>query len=415
MVCQPSLRLRGINAALCERLRRQLRDVEPVLRHDLWKAPDLEVGTYDGDTATQALSAADINEIGTSGVYVATRTAPGTAGQYVLIWTEDGTLDPDKVTTEDLVVTGDTAAIGGTSNLYVTSDELKEILQLQGETFADSAIDIAVSSASRACDAYKKKRGTGFYPTSGVQIVDWSGHLPNLMASYTALRFEFPEARLKRGRDGKLTGADVGSAIASKVEGVGPQEGNAQNWEKWWWGDCVNTFGEEAKQIVYAHRMGLVNEPQAGKWPVYDLSGRSVIDLGGGPASMLLKCVNRPHALVVDPCPYPSWIRQRYAQAGIGYVQSEAEGYRDAFFRDEAWCYNVLQHVVDPEEVIATARAQAGMLRIFEWIETETNVGHPHTLHASELNDWIGAVGSVDFVNENGAVGLAYYGAFDLG
>lgn len=128
----------------------------------------LSLGTYDGDTATQALSTAAINEIGTSGVYIGTRTSPGTGGQYVLIWSQDGTLDPDQVITEDLLVTSDpTAPTFGTSNLYVTVDELKEILAMQGETYADLAIEIAVSAASRACDGYKRTR---FYPTSEARV-----------------------------------------------------------------------------------------------------------------------------------------------------------------------------------------------------------------------------------------------------
>jgi hypothetical protein len=190
----------------------------------------------------------------------------------------------------------------------------------------------------------------------------------------------------------------------------------AQEWEQSWWESCTLTFGEEAKQITYAHRMGLVNEPRLGKWPVYDLHGRSVIDLGGGPVSMLLKCVNRGSSIVVDPCPYPDWVGARYAHVGIDVWYLPAEDYRSALFFDEAWCYNVLQHVVDPELVIATAKAQAGFLRIFEWIETETNVGHPHSLHADTLNKLIGngASGTVEMMNENGAVGLAYYGAFPL-
>lgn len=187
-----------------------------------------------------------------------------------------------------------------------------------------------------------------------------------------------------------------------------------QDFERDWHGDCLLTFGEEAKQITYAYRMGLVNEPAYGKWPVYDLAGKSVVDLGGGPVSLLLKCVNRGDCVVVDPCPYPEWISARYEAAEIRQVQVNAEDWRDAAFRDEAWCYNVLQHTVDPEAVIATARVQAKTLRIFEWIETETNVGHPHSLHAEELDRWISGTGQIGFVNENGAVGLAYWGVFAL-
>lgn len=193
-----------------------------------------------------------------------------------------------------------------------------------------------------------------------------------------------------------------------------PLLAGAQEFERAWWGNCANTFGEEAKQITYAHRMRLANEPQGGRWPCYDLAGRSVIDLGGGPASLLLKTRNGYDLAVVDPCPYPTWVAARYAAASIKPIRAAAEGWRDAAFRDEAWVYNVLQHVVDPEAVIATARAQAAVLRIFDWLEHPACEGHPHVLHADELNRWIGGTGQVAHVDENGATGLAYYGVFAL-
>lgn len=191
---------------------------------------------------------------------------------------------------------------------------------------------------------------------------------------------------------------------------------SAQEWEAEWWGSCLLTFGEEAKQISYGYRMGLVNEPWMGKWPCYDLAGRSILDLGGGPVSMLLKTRDGSRLTVVDPCPYPDWVAARYAAAGIEYRVEVAEKYLSVSSFDEAWIYNVLQHVVDPEAVIATARAHAKTLRIFEWVDTETNVGHPHSLSKSDLDRWIGndADGTVEMVNENGAYGLAYYGAFAL-
>lgn len=187
----------------------------------------------------------------------------------------------------------------------------------------------------------------------------------------------------------------------------------AQDFEQDWWSTCQNTFGEEAKQLTYAPRMGLVNEPLDGKWPVYDLNGSTVVDLGGGPASILLKCVGG-NGIVVDPCPYPDWVRARYEAAEIDYRVEEAETLLLPDRFSEAWIYNVLQHVVDPEAVIASARRNAYRLRIFEWLETPPSEGHPHTLHADDLNRWIGAVGQIGHVNENGAVGLAYWGHFQL-
>ncbi len=191
-------------------------------------------------------------------------------------------------------------------------------------------------------------------------------------------------------------------------------EQTAQAWESDWWRSCrFNTFSEEAKQITYAHLMGLVNEPQQGKWPVYDLRGSSVIDIGGGPSSLLLKTVGG-NGVVVDPCPYPDWVAARYEAAEIDYVVVEGETYRHPYRSSECWQYNVAQHVIDPEALIASARANAYTLRIFEWVETETNVGHPHSLHAHELNEWLGGEGKVGMIDENGAVGLCYYGVFPL-
>lgn len=201
------------------------------------------------------------------------------------------------------------------------------------------------------------------------------------------------------------------------MESTITEQHDAQEWERQWWGACLNTFGEEAKQISYAHRMGLINTPFEGKWPVYDLAGASVLDIGGGPVSMLLKTMNRgPGCAVVDPCKFPAWVGVRYQAAGIDLHREPAEAFVSQLNWDEAWIYNCLQHTQDPEMIIEMVRECCQKLRIFEWIETETNVGHPHSLHADELNAWIGngAVGTVEMINENGAHGLCYHGVFEL-
>jgi hypothetical protein len=54
---------------------------------------------------TIAATTANIAEVGTTGVYVwNAASAPGSLGQYTLIWSTDGTFDPDTVSTEELVV-----------------------------------------------------------------------------------------------------------------------------------------------------------------------------------------------------------------------------------------------------------------------------------------------------------------------
>lgn len=196
-------------------------------------------------------------------------------------------------------------------------------------------------------------------------------------------------------------------------------------YEREWWGDCTNTFAEETKQLTYAHRMGIDNSPADGKWPRFDLGGRSVIDIGGGPTSMLLRTANGGRRLVIDPCEYPDWVRARYDHAGIEYEVVAAEDYRvpakaaDKF--DEAWIYNCLQHTMSPEKIVAKARRSARLIRIFEWVNIPPHQGHPHELKPDLLNEWLHGTGTVEDMGappnnaRNGCNAVAFYGEFPTG
>ena len=191
-----------------------------------------------------------------------------------------------------------------------------------------------------------------------------------------------------------------------------------QDFEVQWWGDCVNTYSEETKQISYAHRMGLLQTTLGEKWPVYDLGHKMILDVGGGPTSLLLKCLSVGHgSMVVDPGEYPDWTRARYSAAGISVVRGAAETVLPGFGNtgnmfDEAWCYNVLQHVIDPYAILTEMKRLAKRIRIFEWVNTAPSMGHPHRLDSERLNEVLGGLGNVENMNENGCVGWAYYGSF---
>lgn len=183
------------------------------------------------------------------------------------------------------------------------------------------------------------------------------------------------------------------------------------SYEAEFWGDCLNTFGEERKHYVYAQRMGLeiVRESILA-------GGVTVLDIGGGPASMLLKVADRPRGCeVVDPLlmHWPSWVLERYEAAGIRYRAIRGEDIGDGERYDEAWIYNVLQHVDDPALVLSRARARAKRVRIFEWIGIPAYDGHPHELHARDLRRWLGdGDWRVEQLDESGCVGTAFSGSF---
>lgn len=191
-----------------------------------------------------------------------------------------------------------------------------------------------------------------------------------------------------------------------------------QDFERKWWGHCGNTYGEETKQIVYAKLMGLAFSHDGNSPFSINMTGKSVMDIGGGPSSLLLKC-HLDHGVVVDPCEYPEWVAKRYEAAGIGFIRQAGEDIPDdarAEYFDEVWIYNVLQHTQDPERIIKNAMRCGKVLRIFEWIDIPAHEGHPHMLTEANLNAWIGQAGSTGVLTGEGeCFGRYYAGVFHHG
>lgn len=181
---------------------------------------------------------------------------------------------------------------------------------------------------------------------------------------------------------------------------------NELDLEAAYWGDCANTFDEEQKHWVYARRMGL----RQIHWSLEDPPGL-VLDIGGGPVSMLLKCQRnhgQPLGTVVDPLPYPDWVRQRYLAHGIASMVQRGEDPLPVAPWAESWIYNCLQHTDDPEQIVRNALNAAPVLRLCEWVDLPPHPGHPHMLSAEALDRWTGGHGEVQEVAESGCYGRLY-------
>jgi len=174
----------------------------------------------------------------------------------------------------------------------------------------------------------------------------------------------------------------------------------AQVWEKDWQGKCVNRVAGELNQVQnIAPKMGLMLTSNYS----IDLKGISVLDIGGGSASILLKCIN-VKGKVVDPLRYPSWVYARYDCADIEWEVMKGENI-NAIGYDEVWIYNCLQHSENPRKVIKNARKAGKLIRIYEYINIPICDGHIHTLTEKELNKWLGGEGRIE---DN----KRYYGVF---
>ena len=187
------------------------------------------------------------------------------------------------------------------------------------------------------------------------------------------------------------------------------EEEDIYDHEKSFWGDCTNTYGEDLKHYVYAKYMGI---PQ--NYYSFDAQNKAVLDIGGGPTSMMLKCYSLPKGKVVDPIAYPDWTVERYKSKNISVLVDCAENIKE-YGWDEVWIYNCLQHTIDPQKIIENAKRAAPVLRIFEWIDIPAHDGHPHELTEESLNSWIGQKGQTVKLSENNCYGRAYYGCFHFG
>jgi hypothetical protein len=177
--------------------------------------------------------------------------------------------------------------------------------------------------------------------------------------------------------------------------------------ESAYWGDCCNTFDEDQKHYVYARYMGLKQVGYS-----FDVAGARIIDIGGGPTSMLLKTINlAPRSLVVDPLHYPDWTYDRYSAKGIDSLVVRGEDIFEQGY-DECWIYNCLQHTDDPERIIKNALNAAKTLRIFEWVDIPAHDGHPIELTSAKLDAWIGNEGQTIHLAESGCFGKAYFNTY---
>ena len=178
---------------------------------------------------------------------------------------------------------------------------------------------------------------------------------------------------------------------------------NDLKFESEYWGDCTNTFDEDQKHYVYAKYMGLQREHFS-----FNVFGKTILDIGGGPTSMLLKAKNLKEGLVCDPLKYPEWTKLRYLEKNINVKAIRGEDIIEEGW-DEVWIYNCLQHTDDPEKIIHNALKAAKILRIFEWVDIPPHEGHPQMITKEFLDKCLSKNGNTVELAENGCFGKAYY------
>lgn len=193
----------------------------------------------------------------------------------------------------------------------------------------------------------------------------------------------------------------------------------AQAEELAFWQTPGAELGEQLKQLTYAKYLKLDFIHDGSSPYVIDKTGLNIIDIGGGPVSLLLKTIAR-RKIVVDPCMYPAWSIARYNDNDIEFWNIDGEDIRVAKRQfNEVWMYNVLQHTTDPRKIFDNIHAllkKGGTFRFLDWVDTPTNTAHPISLSYQELSQWLAEKYDQPLIktniNENGAIGTIAYGVF---
>lgn len=120
------------------------------------------------------------------------------------------------------------------------------------------------------------------------------------------------------------------------------------------------------------------------------VEGRHVLDIGGGPLPIALALgLPLSRLTVLDPMRYHA--KSTTIETVRIYEPAEHFEPRPGDY-DEVWGYNVLQHVIDPEKVIATAKRAARVVRWLDWTNTPIHEVHPHSIDVlwlrAQFFDW---------------------------
>ncbi len=188
-----------------------------------------------------------------------------------------------------------------------------------------------------------------------------------------------------------------------------------QDAERRFWGNAYNAaaFNEVVKQECYMRRMLLARDCGDGNGDLH-LRKRSILDVGGGPWSMLLRAIGGRNLTVVDPFQLPPSAARRYQLYGIRYIQARAETRPSVGHFSEAWVYNVLEHTESPAAVLAFAAAAAAVVRVFAWLHQGVDALHMGGVSERLILDALGKPieGGVVMLAENECFGLALAGVF---
>lgn len=125
-----------------------------------------------------------------------------------------------------------------------------------------------------------------------------------------------------------------------------------------------------------------------------NLHGLNVIEVGPADFPALEGCSNWGRAIIIEPMPseillntckaYGFELFTEAFELAMTHIE-KIEGFT------EVWLLNVMQHVIDPEVFVNTAKQFGDRIRFFEPIDQPITEYHPHTYGLKDFQRWFGS------------------------
>lgn len=126
-----------------------------------------------------------------------------------------------------------------------------------------------------------------------------------------------------------------------------------------------------------------------------DLEGLHVIEIGPAMHPALAICKNYGQSIIIEPMG-TAVLEEFCKQNSIKFISQPVETLSYIEEIDdmenvlEVWLFNVMQHVIDPEKVVARCKDIADRIRFFEPINTPVEAHHPHSFTGDDYVRWFG-------------------------
>jgi len=121
-----------------------------------------------------------------------------------------------------------------------------------------------------------------------------------------------------------------------------------------------------------------------------NLNGKSIVEIGPAKVAALCFCNNYAHSFIIEPTIYPDMVDFYKSFENITMIHEAAE---TCIFpkTDEAWLFNVLEHTIDPTEIVNLCKKNCDVIRFFEPLDRGgRDECHPHNMTREYMESQFG-------------------------